>query len=115
MGIGDENQQKYIDMAIERMLAVASENGFPKDRYAELCTLVHNSSDIFRISFSTVPPGRLPPLRISLTEDAKPFRVRLRNYFQDQHEFLQIFISELVRCKMVYPNPSARWAAAPLL
>lgn len=42
---------------------------------------------IFRTSFSS-KPARVYPLRIELTPDARPVRVKLRNYSADQRAFL---------------------------
>ena len=71
--------------------------------------------DIFRTSFSAGPPAKLPPLEIELTSDAKPVKVLLRNYSQEQKEFMRDFASDLVSNGLAYPNPTSKWACAPLL
>lgn len=70
---------------------------------------------IFRCSSSSGPPARLPPLKIELTPDAKPVKVRLHNYSVDQRRIMGVFIKSLVRHGMAYPNLTSKWACAPLL
>ena len=41
--------------------------------------------------------------------------MRLRNYSQDQREFLSETVDKLVRHGMAYSNPTSPWACAPLL
>jgi len=70
---------------------------------------------VFRTSLSAGPPARIRPLKIELTPQAEPVKVRLRNYSREQREFLSDFVEKLVRSGMAYPNPTSRWACAPLL
>ena len=71
--------------------------------------------DTFRTSFSAGPPAKLPPLKIELTPDAKPVKVRLRKYSQEQKEFMRELVNDLVAHGMAYANPTSKWACAPLL
>lgn len=71
--------------------------------------------NIFRVSFSSGPPTKLPPLKIELTPDAKPVKVRLRRYSAQQCKLLNCFVKTLVKHGMAYPNPTSKWACAPLL
>lgn len=57
----------------------------------------------------------IKPLKIKLTPEALPVRVRLRNYSQDQSAFLKKFVDKLVKERMAYPNHRSPWACAPLL
>lgn len=70
---------------------------------------------IFRTSFSSGPLAHLPPLKIELTPDAKPVKVRLRNYSQEQRDFLDQFVKDFVRHGLTNPNSTYTWACAPLL
>ena len=54
-------------------------------------------------------------MKIERTADAKPVKVRLRNYSQEQRELLSNFAQNLVEHKIVYLNPTWAWRTAPLL
>lgn len=111
----DLDQHNDIQSSIDAMLEKAFESGLPTHAHALLKKTVTDYMDIFRTSLSSGPPAKLPPLKISLTTDAEPVRVRLRNYSQDQRKFLSNFVDKLVDHGMAYPNPTAAWASAPLL
>lgn len=111
----DSAQQEEVSEAIENMVQVATDSGFPNDNLPELKEIVTDHTDIFRTSFSSGPPANIEPLKIDLVPDAKPVRVRLRNYSQDQREFFSATVSKLVDCGMAYPNPTSPWASVPLL
>lgn len=69
--------------------------------------------DIFRTGFSSGPPAKFLSLRIELSQDGRPVKVRLRNYSQEQEKFLTSMIEDLVRHGMAYANPTSPWACAP--
>lgn len=71
--------------------------------------------DIFRTSFSSGSHAKVPPLRIYLVPDAKPIKISLRSYSQDQNNFMDEFVTDLVQLGLSYANPSSQWACAPLL
>jgi len=89
--------------------------GLSAKQTEKLQGIVDSNMDIFRISLSSGPPATLPPLKIELLPDARPVKIRLRNYNSDQKEFLTNFVADLVRNGMAYANPTSRWACAPLL
>lgn len=100
--------------AILTMLQMAITNGFPDEHWAELETLIWKHANEFRTSFSSAP-ARVEPLRIELTADATPVRVKLRNYSADQRAFLKKLVTDLTTHGLVYANPTSKWACAPLL
>jgi len=93
----------------------AFQNGLPTAQRKILADLIDSHIDIFRTSFSAGEPAKIKPLKIELTPDARPVKVRLRNYSREQREFLAEFVGKLVRNGMAYPNPTSPWACAPLL
>ena len=107
---GDET-----NAAIEDMLNDLKKVGLKDEHLNEFRRLVYDYSDIFCVGLSPGSPTKFQPLKINLTPDAKPVRVKLRNYSQDQRDFLRDFVNRLVANGMAYPNPSAIWASAPLL
>lgn len=111
----DSSQTEEVDSEINNMIDNAVENGFPSAHVSALKKLVSDHTDIFRTSFSSGPPADIPPLKIDLVPEAKPVRVRLRNYSQEQRDFLSETVKNLVSCGMAYPNPSSPWASAPFL
>lgn len=81
----------------------------------KLYRIVSKHFNVFRVSFSSCPPARLPPLHIDLLKEYSPERVKLRNYYPEQRKFTENMISSLVRAGLAYPNPTERWEAATLL
>jgi hypothetical protein len=97
------------------MLIKAEANGISPGGLEELSVLVHEYSEVWRISLTAGPPALLPPLVVKLRADAAPVRVKLRRYPQPQQEFLQKFVNDLVRNGMAYRNPNSSWCSAPFL
>ncbi|KAE8990045.1 hypothetical protein PF011_g18516 [Phytophthora fragariae] len=50
----------------------------------------------WRLALGDDPPARVPPLRIRLKSDAKPFKCKVRQYSPKKSEFLAKFNAELV-------------------
>lgn len=69
-----------IDAAIAEQLDIASKNGLTGNHLTRLRDIVHSNTNIFRVGLSSGEAANIPPLRISLTPDARPTRVKLRNY-----------------------------------
>lgn len=111
----DSDQSEDVETAVSKRLQDAFDNGFPEEKQQELTTIVKDRINVFRVSLSAGPPVNVPPLKIDLVADAKPVRVRLRNYSQDQRLFLAQTLQKLIDCGMVYSNPTSPWACAPLL
>lgn len=111
----DEDQAESLDEAIGDMIQRAKENVLPETHLARVEQMVFRYRDVFRTGLSSGVPPKFPPLVIALTSDAKPTKVRLRNYSKAQKEFMKEFVSRLVEKRMAYENPAEEWAAAPLL
>lgn len=92
------------------MVQTTVDNGLPRHYLPDLNKMEHEYTDIFRTSFSCGPPAETPPLRIELVPEAKPVRVLLLHYSQEQRDLLFDMVQNLVSCGMVYPNPSSPWA-----
>ena len=110
----DSEQGEGVCKAVEEMQTTAPNNGLPEMDGEGLETLVSEHVNIFRTSFSSGLPAKIKPLRIELTPHARPTKVRLRNYSQEQKEFLTEMIYKLIRHGMAYANPMSAWACAPL-
>lgn len=111
----DSLQHHEIVSAVEQMINDAVRNGFPLQELSHLKSGVSDHMEIFCRFFFSGPPADIKHLEKSLVPNATPVRVRLRNYFQAQREFLSRTVSKLMECEMVYANPSSPWACAPLL
>lgn len=96
------------------MLSRAKIEGFPEEHYKELEDLVWQHADSFDVSFSPTP-AKIDPLRIVLTPDAKPVRVKLRNYSEEQRDFMKTLVTQLIDSDCLYPNPTSAWVSAPLI
>lgn len=113
----DKDQEAGVQEAVDQMLVRAADNRLPvehkaigKDRaeeygyfpYVILCRIVSQygapqyRTDVGRPTSSAV-------------------RVKLRNYSTDQRDSLKRVVGDRIRCGMVYLNPIAAWAYAPLL
>lgn len=42
-------------------------------------------------------------------------RGKLRNYSEDQREFMKTLVAKLIANDCLYPNPTSAWASAPLI
>lgn len=111
----DGNQHDEVQQAAERMIEMAQGNGMNETNVATLRSMVTDHMDVFRTSLSAGSVAKVPRLTIDLTEDARPARVQLRNYSREERKFLRTFVSHMLRCKLVYANPSSVWPSAPLI
>lgn len=111
----DSEQHAHINQSIESMLKKAEDNGMPRTPFESLKKTIHANIDLFRTTFSAGKCAQVPPLKIDLRAEAQPIRVRLRKYSQPQQEFLTKLMKQLMDADIIYPNPTASWASAPLL
>lgn len=111
----DSDQHGEIIAEIGNLKKIARDNGLPNQDANRLDKIIDENRDVFRTSFSSGPHAKLRPLRIDLTRDARPVKVRLRNYSKEQQDFLTDMTDKLVEHGMAYPNPTSAWACAPLL
>ncbi len=56
----------------------------------------------------------VPPLKLKLKPNIKPYRCKPRNYSHDQRAFLKRFCKKLLDRKFIYPNRNSRWASRAL-
>lgn len=96
------------------MIYRAKQNGILPKPLDDLTKIVWSHAHVFDTRFSATP-AKVPPLKIELTGDARPIRVKLRNYSQSQRNFMTNLTNELMQYNLIYPNPSSKWACAPLL
>ena len=113
--INAESNRDAILVAIEDQIKETDANGLSKHKQEELRSLINNNLSILCTTLSAGPLADSKPLKIDLTPDCRPVRVKLRNYSQEQREFLKKFVADLLSCSMVYANPTSSWACAPLL
>jgi len=111
----DADQAPDVQGALDTALAQAGKNGLQGRNFIRLQNMANNNLNIFRVGLSAGAPANITPLRIQLSADATPTRVKLRNYSREQRQFLSDFVQALQEKGMIYPNPSSRWACAPLL
>ncbi|OWZ01646.1 hypothetical protein PHMEG_00026927 [Phytophthora megakarya] len=68
--------------------------------------------DTWRDKLGPDPPAKVAPLKITLREDAVPYRCQARKYPPAQRHFLQAYTRELVNFGFVRHNDKSRWACA---
>ena len=102
-----------LSVAIEAMMQKALAAGFPGDKVDRLAAIV-NRFDIWRVALGDDPPAKVPPMKVRLKTDAKPYRCKARKYPPELQRFLEEFNQELVDLGWVYENPNNRWACPAL-
>lgn len=115
LGSIDADQHEDIRTAADEMIETPIVNGLPAAARGTLIQIVQENLNISRTTLSSRPSAKVAPLKISLTPDARPVCVRLRKYSQEQRQFLDNFVTDLIQAGMAYPNPSSPWASAPLI
>lgn len=111
----DYSQNLVVVQEIDGMLERAREDGLPEKYWPLPEGLANGNTNIFRASFLSGSPDRLPPLRVTVSKEASIIRVMFRNYSQEQCEFLRLMTDALLEAGLMYTNPTSRWASAPLL
>lgn len=76
------NDVALIRRGLGNMLSAALQAGFPNEYWSEL-KINYENFDQFRVNFTPVP-GIMPPLKVKIQQEARPVRIKLRNYSQDQ-------------------------------
>lgn len=94
------------------MIQTCLDNGFPSNRADEFRSFFHEILNIFRSTFSKVPPANVPPHNIESTDDTKPICVKIRSYIQSRRQFLRRIETKLEDVELNYPNPTSKWACA---
>eukprot|EP00644_Phytophthora_capsici_P000758 jgi/Phyca11/108911/e_gw1.16.777.1 len=102
-----------IQEGLENLFSAALDNGFPVE-YMEELRRIAKKHDIWRLVPCDDPPAKVPPYKLRLKQDAKPFRCKARQYGPLQSAFLKEFNQTLVDLGWVYKNPSSHWACAAL-
>lgn len=79
---GDQHEE--IQTELGKFKEEARNNELPEMDAVRLDQIFDDYVDAFRASFSSRPPAKLRPLKIELTKNSGPAKVRLRNYSQEQ-------------------------------
>ena len=86
-GIGQDSNDS-INSTFSKMLGEAKKNGLSKERISRLTGMLEDYRDVFRIKLGPDPPAKVEPLRITLVENAHPYRSPQRRYASQQREFI---------------------------
>ena len=105
--IGNDSKES-IDKAFNKMVAEAEGNGISPEGLERIKSLLVRFRGIFRIKLGNDPPASVPPLKITMTPNAKPVCSMQRRYAPKQKEFMIKTIKELEAVGAIYKNPSAR-------
>lgn len=112
MSLEDDAREEMERADIAAMLT-REKHGFSDSNWPQLEAMIWEYAEPFSTRFSSTPK-KVPPLLIELTDHARSTRVRLRHYSPSQWTFMATLIEDFVKHNLVYPNPSSKWACAPL-
>ncbi|POM67663.1 Hypothetical protein PHPALM_16295, partial [Phytophthora palmivora] len=101
-----------IDGAMGEMVINAVKEGFDHAEMESLRELLKEFRDTWRDKLGPDPPAKVAPLKITLREDAVPYRCHARKYSPAQRSFLRAYTQELVDFGFVRRNDKSRWACA---
>ncbi|OWZ09301.1 hypothetical protein PHMEG_00018016, partial [Phytophthora megakarya] len=101
-----------IDGALDEMVLGAVKEGFDDAEMKNLRELLKTFRDTWRDKLGPDPPAKVAPLKITLREDAVPYRCQARKYSPVQRRFLQVYTRELVNFGFVRRNDKSRWVCA---
>ena len=111
----DSEQHIDIRTEVEAMKTTVCVNGLRTEHRKALEELMEEQADVFRTTFSTGPPASKHPLKISLTPNDEPVKVRPRNYSREKREVLSDLVENMAREGMAFSDPTSPWAYAPLV
>lgn len=104
--VPDASEDTLVMTEIKAMLERAKAEGLPDKHLKDLEDLVWQYADCFDMSFSP-SPALIEPLRILLQPDAKAIRVKLRNYSEEQRDFMKTLVSHIVASGCIYANSTS--------
>jgi hypothetical protein len=114
MNVGDEKPRE-TDAFLEKALDDAVENGLPPARREAWRDAVWEYRDMFRSSMGGDPPANVEPFRNTLKEGAQHVGTHFRTYSPSKYAWLSFFMGLLMMWGLVFENPQAVWASAPLI
>ena len=100
-----DSDRDAVLAAIEDQIKETDGDGLAKQKQEDIRSLVNNNLSIFCAAFSAGPPAGIKPFKMDLAPHGRPVRVKLRNYSQEQRQFLKKFVADLLLCGMVHANP----------
>ena len=88
-----ESDRDAVLAAIDDKIKKTDANFLSKQKQEELRSLIGNNLSIFCTTFSAGPRAEIKPLKIYLAPQSRPVLIKLRNYSQEQREFLKKFVA----------------------
>jgi hypothetical protein len=112
--LGEEHPEE-TDAALERSLVEAEKQGLPPDRVASWREALWEIRSFWRTSLGGDPPAKVEPMRVRLKPGYVPTTAQLRTYSPRKDAWLALFMAMLVTFGLLFANPQAIWASAPLI
>ncbi|GMF29321.1 unnamed protein product [Phytophthora fragariaefolia] len=107
----DEEPPEY-DAAFGHLLERAVANDLPREHVGAVRELLAQFPDAWREAIGQDPPANGEPLRVTLRQDAVPFRSPPRKDAPLQTQFIREYVKSLVDTGLVEQNNASRWACA---
>ena len=112
--IGDDPDE-LIQQAVNQRVTDALTRGLSHRGGERLRAILEKRYGVFRLRLGKSAPAKVEPMRIRLQKDAKPIKVKVRRYSQEQRRFLDDYIAKLLDMGFIREAKTADWQAAPLL
>ncbi|KAG1687994.1 hypothetical protein DVH05_004513 [Phytophthora capsici] len=106
LGFDDEKQEirhvvyKLVDKTVEQFWGDSRQ------------TFVHEYEDVCWLHVGADEPARVEPMRITLRENAEPYRSGVRAHSEIQRAFLTTYVQEQLEDGLFRRNNNMRWAFA---
>jgi hypothetical protein len=100
-----------IKEACGTMLDESKAAGVSEYGHERLRQMVGTYPDIFRVRMGLDPPADIPPMVITLKDNARPVVATQRRYSQPQVAFINAKVKELVTVGALFINPISKWAS----
>lgn len=78
LGPFDSDQHSEVSAVITKMIHTTVENRFPESKIPERQQFFAIHTNIFHVSFSSLPPAKVPTLQIDLIPDTAPILFHIR-------------------------------------
>lgn len=85
-----------IHTVVSTLVDNAVDAGFDSSLAGDLCALVHEYEDVWRLQIGADEPAKVEPMRVVMRPDSEPYRSGVRKYPDMLRAFLRTCVQELL-------------------